>query len=185
MWPSISKFHRRLPNCFSAARASRCNERGSALLELAIVVPVIFLPLMLAAVDLGVIASDSIQISSAAHAGALYGMQGTCCVLQTSLMQTAAQNEAPSFGTNLIVTPTSYYACSASQASPTWANAQNVIDSTSLAAARATCTGVNGHVLAFVKVTTSAAAPMPFHCCGIAATITLSGKSVMEVEELP
>jgi Flp pilus assembly protein TadG len=185
MRQAISRFSRQFLWRLLSLRARTQGEDGGALVELALIAPFIIFPLMLAALDLGALSYNSIQISNAAHVAALYGMQGTCCVLQTSQMQTVAQNEAPAFGSNLTVTPTSYYACSASQASPTWTGPLNVIDSTSLATAKSNCTGASGHVLAFVMVTTSAPVPLPFHCCGITGSVTVKGKSVMEVEELP
>jgi hypothetical protein len=128
---------------------------------------------------------DSIEIENAAHAGAMYGMQGTCCITQTALMTTAAQNEASDFGANLTVTPTSYYACSAAQASPTWTGPANMIESISLATAKSNCTGTSGHVLAFVKVVASAPVALPIRCCGLPTSITVARSSVMESEELP
>jgi Flp pilus assembly protein TadG len=172
---------RDLPALCSELRA----ECGSALVELALVVSLLGLPLLLGATDMGILIYDSIEITNAAHAGAMFGMQGNCCILQTSQMITAAQNEASDFGTNLTVTPTSYYACSASQASPTWTGTGNVIDSTSLATAKSNCTGASGHVLAFVKVVASAPITLPFQCCGLPTSVTLSRTSVMEAEELP
>jgi hypothetical protein len=169
-------------------RVRRCDWRaecGGALVEVALIVSLLGLPLLLGSADLATLIYGSIEIDNAAHAGAMFGMQGTCCILQTAQMTSAAQNEAADFGTNLTVTPTSYYACSAAQASPTWTGTAHVIDSTSLAAAKTHCTGASGHVLAFVKVVTSAPITLPFHCCGLPASVTMSGSSVMESEELP
>lgn len=158
---------------------------GSALVELALVVSIMGLPLLLGSVDLGTLIYSSIEIENAAHAGAMFGMQGNCCILQTQQMIAAAQNEAADFGANLTVTPTSYYACSASQAGSTWAGPGNMIDSTSLATAKSNCTGASGHVLAFSKVVASAPVRLPFRCCGLPASVTLSRASVMQSQGLP
>jgi Flp pilus assembly protein TadG len=160
-------------------------ESGGALVEVALIVSLLGLPLLLGSTDMATVIYDSIEIENAAHSGAMYGMQGTCCILATQQMIAAAQSEAADFGSKLTVTPTSYYACSSSQASPTWTGTSQQIDSISLATAKSNCTGASGHVLAFVKVVASAPVPLPFHCCGLASSLTVTRASVMESEELP
>ncbi len=168
-----------------ALRRHLQDECGGAFIEVALIVSILGLPLILGSVHIGTVLYDSIEIENAAHAGALYGMQGDCCTLQTAQMIVAAQNEASDLGANLAVTPTSYYACSAAQAGPVWTSMSGIIDATSLATAKTNCTGANGHVLAFVKVVASAPVPLPFHCCGLPTSITVTRASVMESEQLP
>lgn len=185
MFGCISRHLRELSWHRPARSGASHDEAGSALVELALMVSILGVPLLLGTSAVGILTYDSIEIANAAHAGAMYGMQGNCCILQTAQMISAAQNEAPDFGTNLTVTPTSYYVCSASQASPTWTGAGNMIDSSSLATAKTNCVGDAGHVLAFVKVVASAPVTIPFSCCGLPSSITMTGQSVMEAEELP
>jgi Flp pilus assembly protein TadG len=181
----ISRYFRKLLEQHLAPCIPLRDERGSALVELALMISILGVPLLLGTSAVGVLAYDSIEITNAAHAAAMYGMQGNCCILQTAQMVTIAQGEASHFGTNLTVTPTSYYACSASQAGPTWTGTSGVVDDTSLATAKTNCTGSAGHVLAFVKVVASTPVSVPFSCCGFPSSITLSSQSVMEAEELP
>jgi hypothetical protein len=182
---TASQCWRGLRSGLSALRKIVEADCGSALVELALVVSIMGLPLLLGSVDIATLTYSSIEIENAAHAGAMFGMQGDCCILQTQQMISAAQNEAADFGANLTVTPTSYYACSASQAGPAWTGAGNMIDSLSLATAKSMCTGASGHVLAFVKVVASAPVHLPFRCCGLPVSINLSRASVMESQELP
>ena len=90
-------------------------------------------------------------------------------------MQTAAQAEAADFGTNVTVTPTSYYSCS------------NAVDGTQYsteAAASAVCpANASNHYLQFVKVVSSMTINPPVQCPGLPKTWTLTGASVMEVQE--
>jgi Flp pilus assembly protein TadG len=176
MSQSISRFFlQRWPRfCTRCTRLP--HEGGGALVELAIVLSIFGVPLLLGTADLASLIYGSIEIANAAHAGVMYGIQSTSYAGLTAQIITVAQNEASDYGSNLIVTPTAYYACSASQASPTW---------TVLSTAQQNCTGANGHVLEFVKVVASAPVSLPFSCCGMTSPITLTNTSVMEVEGLP
>jgi hypothetical protein len=185
MLSSALKSFRRLRSGLVALRELVRADCGSALVELGLVVSILGLPVLLGSTDIATLIYGSIEIENAAHAGAMYGMQGTCCILQTAAITTAAQNEAADFGTKLTVTPTSYYACSASQGGTQWTGTGNVIDSTSLATAKTNCTGTSGHVLSFVKVVASAPITLPFHCCGLPSSVTLRRTSVMESQDLP
>jgi Flp pilus assembly protein TadG len=175
--------NRFIPTCFKARwwelRARRGflrGDGGSALVETALMLSIFGVPLLLGTVDMATVIYRSIEISNAAHAGAMYGMQSASYANQTAQMTTVAQAEATDFGTNLNVTPTMYFACSAAQSGTQY---------TVLATANASCTGSLGHTLAFVQVVASAPVTLPFTCCGLPASITVSRTSVMEVEGLP
>ena len=150
---------------------------GAATLEVAVVSSVLAIPLLLGTSEMSFLVYDSIEISNAAHAGALYGMQSLTFAANTSGMQTAAQTEAGDFGASMTVTPTTYYACSTAIAGTqyTGANAQSN--------ATAACTGGSNHPLEFVQVNTSATITPPVHCPGFGSSFTLTGSSVMEVEQ--
>ncbi|SEG17605.1 TadE-like protein [Bryocella elongata] len=150
------------------------SERGAAAIELALVM-CLFCPIVLfGTADLASISYDSIEVASAAHAGALYGAQSTTFASNTSAIQSAAQAEAADFGTNLTVTPTIFYACS---------SAINGTQYTSQATATSNCTGSGNHVLEFVQVNTSVTVNAPFHLPAIATSYTLHGQAILEVEE--
>ena len=149
-------------------------ESGSALIELALSLSLLGLPLLLGTIYTGTLVFCRIQIANAAHAGALYGMQGSAQAADTAGMIAAAQAETPSLGSNLLVTPVVFYACSA---------AIDGTQYTTQSVANTACSGTGNHALQFVKVTASYAATPFARIAGLQRTVTLTGVSVMEVEE--
>lgn len=151
-------------------------ERGDALIEVALICAFFASPLLLGTGEMGFVVYDSIEISNAAHAGSLYGMQSVTYAADTAGMRTVAQAEATDFGAGLTVTPTAYYACSSAVGGTqyTGSNAQSN--------ANAACTGGNNHALQFVQVRASATVTPMIHCPGLPSSFALSGTSVMEVE---
>lgn len=149
-------------------------DSGSALIELALSLAMIGVPLFLGTVYAGVLLFYSIEMSNAAHTGVLYGMQGSTYASDAAGITAAAQAEAPELGTALVVTPSVFYACSV---------AIDGTQYTTAAAATAACTGGLNHALEFVQVTATYAA-VPFASIpGMQRTVNLNSVSVMEVEE--
>jgi Flp pilus assembly protein TadG len=149
-------------------------ERGSAIVELALILGLFGAPLLLGTVQVSTLLYSSIEVSSAAHSGAMYGMMSSTFAADNAGMTTAAQQEASDFGASLAVTPTTYYACSA--------NLDGAQYATQTAASSA-CSGTGNHPLQFVQVNVSVPVTPPVRFPGLPATITLSAKSAMEVEE--
>jgi hypothetical protein len=168
--------HRRWSRFLAHCRALR-DDSASAPVELALIVSLLGTPLLLGTGQIGFLVYDSIEISDAAHAATSYGMQSLTFASNTSGMTTAAQADAPDFGTKLTVTPITYYVCSTAIGGTQYSgtNAQSN--------ANAACTGGTNHPLEFVQVNTSAAVTPIFHCPGVPATFTLAGSSIMEVEQ--
>lgn len=164
-----------------ARDAARCGvtrgESGSALVELALVVALLGVPLLLGTAQMGAVIYDSIEVTDSANAGALYGMQSSTFSVDTAGMIAAAQADAPDFGTKLSVTPTSYYVCALT------VNGTKYTGTQAQANATAACTGTGNHALQFVQVNTSATVNPMIHCPGLAKTFTLTGQSAMEVEQ--
>jgi Flp pilus assembly protein TadG len=157
------------------ARLSALNsDSGSSLIELALIVAILGAPLMLGSAEVGFLVYDSIEVSNAAHAGAMYGMMSNTNASNTATITTAAQSEAADFGTNLAVTPTVFWACSAAESGTQY---------TTSSAAASACTGGTNHALEFVQVAVSATATPPIHLPGLPASYPLTSTSVMEVEE--
>jgi Flp pilus assembly protein TadG len=155
-------------------QARREGERGDAAIELAIVMA-LFCPLaLLGTSDLAEVSYYSIEVASAAHVGALYGMRSTTYASANSSIIAAAQAEASDFGTNLTVTPTVFYAC---------ANSISGTQYTTSSAATSACTGTGNHALEFLQVTATNVYAAPFHLPGLPTSYTLTGTSIMEVEE--
>lgn len=149
-------------------------ESGGALVETALCISFVAMPLLLGTVALGSMTYTSIEVSNAAHAGAMYGMMSSTFAADTAGVIGAAQGEATDLGSNMTVTPTVYFACS---------SAVGGMQYSSQSAASSACTGGTNHSLQFVQVVTAATVGSPIRCPGLPASYTLVGTSVMEVEE--
>ncbi|HEV2645595.1 MAG TPA: TadE/TadG family type IV pilus assembly protein [Acidobacteriaceae bacterium] len=148
------------------------DESGSALIELALTMSLIGVPLLLATVHFSLLLIDATIISNAAHAGAEYGMISTTTASDTSYIITAAQNDASGLGTTLNVSPTTFFACS------------NDIGGTQYTTQSAATSGcLSGHALQFIQVVASATVTPALSVPGLAKSITLSSTSIMEVQE--
>ncbi|MGA9585775.1 MAG: hypothetical protein WBQ95_10635 [Terracidiphilus sp.] len=148
---------------------------GNAALELAFTFGVFGTPLLLGSSELATVIYDSIELSNSAHAGAMYGMMSSTFAGDTAGIQNAAQTEAADFGTSVTVTPTTYYACSSAVDGTQY--------STQTAAAAACPANTSNHYLQFVKVVSSVNINPPVKCPGLPKVWTVSGTSVMEVQE--
>jgi Flp pilus assembly protein TadG len=149
-------------------------DSGSSLVEVALCISLVGLPLLVGTVELGSMMYGSIEVSNAAHAGSEYGMMSSTFAADSAGIISAAQGEATDFGAKLTVTPTVYFACS---------QAVGGTQYTTQTAANAACTGTLNHSLEFVQVSTSTSVTPPIRCPGLASSYTLVGMSVMEVEE--
>jgi Flp pilus assembly protein TadG len=149
-------------------------ESGGALVEIALVVSLVGVPMLFGTVDLAIFIYSGIEVSNAAHAGAVYGMTSATAASDTSGIQTAAQADSSDYGTNLAVTPTTFYACS-SALSGTQYSTQS--------AATTACTGSGNHPLEFVQVVATVTLGVPIHFPGLPTSFVQSNTSIMEVEE--
>jgi Flp pilus assembly protein TadG len=154
------------------------SQSGSAMVELAVIVSILGVPLLIGTGQMGLIVYDSIEVSNAAYVGAEYGMQSLTFAANTAQIVAAARAEAADFsGTSVTVTPTIYYACALAVGGTqyTGTNAQSN--------ATAACTGSNNRAVEFIKVTTSVPVTPVIRCPGLPTTYTLTGSAVMEVEQ--
>jgi Flp pilus assembly protein TadG len=155
-------------------RHSARDESGSAVIELALIVSFLGIPLLVGTADIGTAVYASIEINNAAEAGSAYGMQSSTFAANTSGITSAAQAEATDFGTALTVTPTVYYACSTAITGTQY---------TTQSAAESACTGGANHALEFIQVKTSATVTPKIHLPALASSFTVTGQSVKEVEQ--
>lgn len=132
-----------------------CSESGSSLLETALVMPLLLL-MMAAAVDFGRAYSIAIEVSSAAHAGALYG---THSLSDTSGMVAAVKADATDLTT---MTSTAIYGCKCAESSGTGVS--------SCTTPPTTC---SQNYVNYVQVSASDVYTPLFPYPGIPATITL------------
>ena len=172
---NIRPFLRRLGIAAASLRRAIGADEGNAVLEIAMATTFLIAPLMLGTTETAFLIYDSIEVTDAAHAGATYGMFSSTYAANTTGIQAAAQSDAPDFGTNLTVTPTIYYACSAALAGTQYST---------VAAASAACpANASNHYLEFVQVDASTSVKAPFTFALLPKTLTLTSRSVEEVEE--
>ncbi len=172
---TASRLLRRIRSGFPVFRKVIADTTGNATIEFAITFTILGAPLMLGTAGAAFLVYDSIEVSSAAHAGASYGMINSTLAQDTAGIQSAAQAEAPDLGPKLSVTPTSYYACSGAIDGTRY--------STTTAAAAVCPLKATNHYLQFVQVNTSASIKSPIAVPGLSGAWTLVGSSVMEVQE--
>jgi Flp pilus assembly protein TadG len=149
-------------------------DRGDALVEVALIVSLVLFPMLVGIVELGITVFDSIEISNAAHAGAMYGMISSTYAANSTGITTAAQAEAPEFNTALGVAPSIFYVCSSSIGGTQYSTQT---------AANTACTGASNHSLEFVQVSTSATITPAIRCPGLPNSFILRGYSAMEVAQ--
>lgn len=167
------RFGRLRSNLLARWRVSR-DETGSAMVELGFMLAILGLPLLLATSYFGVLLLDQIEVSNAAHTGAMYAMTSSTFAEDSSNIIAAAQAETNRFGSALSVTPNIFYACSTAIGGTQYSTQ---------ALANAACTGGTNHSLEFISVTASASVTPLGSFPGFAKTVTISSTSVMEVEE--
>ncbi len=140
---------------------------GSAIVELALVVP-IFAALLLGAAELAMVEYAAIETTNAARAGVAYGSAtaaSTLSAAQITAMQTAATNDGANVS-GLTATGTQFWSCSNT---PSTQNTSSP-----------TCTSGNS-VLHYVQVTTSATVTPVVHFSGLPVSYTITGTAIMRV----
>jgi Flp pilus assembly protein TadG len=142
---------------FSKALSS---ERGSSLVEMALVLPVLFL-LLLGVVDFGRAYYLAIEVSRAANTGALYGSQNPT---DTAGMQSAAVLDAPDVPSFTTASVTATYGCECSDGS------SPVVSCTT----SPTC---STNVVNYVQVSTSVSYSAMFPYPGIPSPLILRGSA--------
>lgn len=150
------------------------DDHGSALIELALMIGLLGVPLLLGVGALAPLVYASVEVENAAHTGALYGSQSTTTAADISGITTAAQSDVADFTTSLTVVPITYYACATAIGSTQYSSLSN---------ANSACTGTGNHALQFIQVLTTLQVTPVIRCPGVPTTWTLSSTSVMEVQQ--
>ena len=158
------------------------SQRGQALLEVALVTPLL-LALLVGTIELGRFAYIGILVGNAARAGAAYGAQSlaqsVCAPPAPCGIQTAADNDYQNNGqlvSGLTVTATNSCGCD-SGGTITSAGCNTTSNPTA-----GTCTG-NGVWVVMVSVTASGTFTPLFTYPGISKSITISRTSIMRVAQ--
>lgn len=156
----------------------RHGHRGQALVELALVAPVL-LALVVGSIEFGRFAYLSILVGNAARAGAAYGSVGLAQAVDTTGIQSAADNDFQNNGRSIsTLTVTSNTSCGCD-------NGGTVIPagcSTNSNATAGTCT--SGNWVVMVSVTASATFHSLFNYRWIPKSITVSRTVTLRVNQL-
>lgn len=162
------------------------DNRGQALVELALVVPILTL-LMLGAVELGRIAYFAIEIESSARAGASYGSVNRGTAGDITMIKQAAADDVPDIS-NLNVTPGTACVCQTITNSSTGTSysyqpaSGTTACSTSYIKSCSAVTATSRQVaITYVTVATSAQVDPIIHLPGLPQTFTLHGSCKMRV----
>lgn len=146
-------------------RPLRRGEEGSSLIELALMMPV-FALILVGSVEVAQLAYASIEVTSAARAGAEYGAQTHDTAADAAGMQTVATGAGPNVP-NMQATATTFCTCS---------------DGSSITCSNAG-TSCSARINEYVQVNTSASVTSLFHIAGLPRTFTLKGVAVQRVEQ--
>lgn len=143
------------------------SQRGTALVEFAIVLPVLML-LLLGVVEAGRYAYFSILVGNAARAGVQYGAQNSVTAYDTAGMTAAAQADGRNAIAALTVTPANFCQC--------WnGSTGSAVDCSG------TCT--TGHLLKYVSVTVSGKIDPLFQYPLLPSSLTVTQTATMELDE--
>ena len=161
------------------------DDRGAALVELALVTPLFFL-LIMGSVELGRLAYYAIEVENAARAGASFGAVNIGNANLTTSVQQAAKNDAPDVSNLIVVTQGSACVCetiATATNSPTFDPSSGTDSCTS-----ATITSCNVEsassiqkVVEYVTVSTSANVDPLVHLPGLPSSYSLTGYSALRI----
>lgn len=173
------------------------NDRGSALVELALTLP-LFVCIIVGAVELGRVAYFAIELTNAARAGAGFGSQDLATAFQTgsngqfdpTFIEAAAQNDAPDITltwnnvpTHACTCETIYYDGSASTYNP--ATPGNCGTATNpnppIYSCGVTTSTYTQQVVSYIQVSPQATISTIFKYPGIPTSFTLTGYAQMRV----
>lgn len=161
------------------------DNRGAALVELAVTTP-LFVLLMMGALELGRIAYFAIEVENAARAGASYGAVNIGNANLTTTIQQAAKNDAPDVSDLIVVSPGSLCVCETinpSTNAPSFSPSSGTTSCTSSTITSCTADSSTSiqSVVEYVTVSTSASIDPLIHLPGLPTTYTLSGYSAMRI----
>ena len=142
------------------------DESGSALIEVAVTLPLLMVVLG-GTIDLGVYEETKMQVTEAANAAAGFGAQGNN-QLNSSGMQTAAQNASPSLS-HLSFSSSSVWTCTS--------GGQAVTSTTDC--------GNGESPLQYVRVQTSSPVNAPIQVSGVTSSLTVSALAIYRVRWKP
>jgi Flp pilus assembly protein TadG len=160
------------------------DESGNILLEMAMIFAFLGIPMLWGTSQMSILVYDSIEVSNAANAGAVYGAQTPGEAISTAAIATAAQAEASDFprasmgNSALTVTSNIFYYCANAIGG---ANPQY----TTTTAATAACgaAGSTNETVEFVQVNTSATVTPLLRFPGVRSSYPIVGQSILAVQQ--
>jgi Flp pilus assembly protein TadG len=171
------------PGRAAAWRRGKIAEAGQALLEFALLLPVLCL-LGVGVVELGRAAFITIVVTNAATAGVEYGSQNGTTASDINGMQTAATNDSTNNVIGGTMSATASFGCycdTGSGVSCTYvAGGQN---SSSCGNILSTCSSGNDQIVECVQVVTQDNYSPLFHYPGLPTSYQANGRSVMRVRK--
>jgi Flp pilus assembly protein TadG len=164
----LEDFSRAFRRCFGIGRRSAASEAGGALIESALVLPILLL-LLTGATEFAMAAYGAIEVTNAANAGADYGAASAIAAQDTAGIQLAANTDA----TNVPLaspTVTRTYTCS--------------LPGSALLGTAPSLTCSNGAAVeTILTVGTQSTYSPPVHWPGLPSTFTLRGQAVRKVSQ--
>lgn len=142
-------------------RRAKDREAGQALVETALVVPLL-ITILVGAAEMARVAYAAIEVANAAHAGAQYGAQNGYTASDTTGIATAATNDAYNLSG---ITTTSSYTCVCS-------------DGTASTCQTSDCS--SSHIEETLTVNTSVTIDPLIHLPGLPTTYTLKGQAIQK-----
>lgn len=142
-------------------RLAKDHEAGQALVETALVVPLL-ITILVGAAEMARVAYAAIEVANAAHAGAQYGAQNGYTASDTTGIATAATNDAYNLSG---ITTTSSYTCVCS-------------DGTASTCQTSDCS--SSHIEETLTVNTSVTIDPLIHLPGLPTTYTLKGQAIQK-----
>ena len=149
----------------------RGRDAGQALVETALMLPVLML-MLVAAVELGQVAYVAIEVANSAKSAAQYAAQNPGTSVDTTTMQTLAVNEAKDYGISLNTPITVTSSCRCAKLGSTSADA---------CGSASTCGSTGGYLVTTLTISTNATFTPAIHIPGIGPSFTVYGRAVQEV----
>jgi Flp pilus assembly protein TadG len=151
-------------------RKSRHGERGLALVELALVTPLLML-LLVGLIEIGRFAYLSILVGNAAQAGAQYGAGNLTTALDVSGMENAALNDGQNVPGLTVASPAPSAVC----------HCYNGTTTTTIACSQTSCPLAGYHRNVYVQVTAHGSFTPLFNYPGLPSALSVSRTVTMRV----
>lgn len=145
-------------------------QRGTALVELALAVPLLML-ILVGLIEIGRFAYFGILVGNAARAGVQYGAQSLQKAEDVTGMENAALNDGQNVAGLTVASP----------APSTFCQCYNGTSSTALSCSQSTCPLTGYHRIVYVQVTARGAFSALFRYPGLPAQFSVSRTAVMRV----